>query len=128
MIDWILIERLIFFPVGLALGMIAVYFGFTYVGFGILVGFIIPIYAHLRGEPVYTLTFGFGLAAISLLGFFVSLYFANEYSMSFQELDKARHLPKYIRRAPYFSVSGLTSSLVIICYCMVRRWSGSDAA
>jgi hypothetical protein len=122
MIDWILFERLLFLPVGLALGAIAVYFGFTYVGIGIIAGFAIPVYAHLRGEPAYTLTFGFALATISLVSFSVSIYFANKYGMSFQELDEARHLPKYIRRAPYISVFGLTSSIVTISYCMVRRW------
>lgn len=126
MIDWIFFGRLLFLPIGLTIGVIAIYFDYTYVGIGILTGFTIPIYTRLHGEQ-YALTFGFTLAAISLVGFSVSIYYTNKYGMSFQELGKAFHLPKYIRRAPFISVAGLTSSIVTISYCLVRRWWGTKA-
>ncbi len=121
------LDRLLFLPVALALAWMAFSLDLTYLGIGVLAGTAIPVFDWLRGgDHELSLPLAAVFAVIAGIFFILSWYFSHQYGISFVELSEARHLPRIIRRAPYFCVATLTTSIVTFAYLMLRNWASSE--
>jgi hypothetical protein len=115
-------ERILFFPIAAASALIAWYVGFGYVGLGILVGIAVPLFGLIRGENIYyKFETGAVLSAIGAGCYIGALYLSRKHGMSFEELDAARSLPKFLRRLPYYGIVFSISGIVVMVFDVLGR-------
>lgn len=102
---------------GVALAAIALFSGLNYVGFGILVGGALAFLMIREGMPSKSLIdvggVIFALGCMCLLGAYCVAW---KNGITFEELDSARAVPKYLRRLPYYGVVGITISVVMVVF------------
>jgi hypothetical protein len=117
-----MLDRLLFFPVAIAIGLGASYLGFNYVGVGVLAAIAVLVFSGLRGEsfaPAFET--GTALTALGLACFWGGYFYARKHGMSLEELDAARNVPKFLRRLPYYGIAAITMGVVLIVLDFANR-------
>ena len=117
-----MLERLAFIPVAIVLASIAIYFDFTYVGFGVLIGITLPFCWALNGEKIIpSIELGGLIGLIGLACYIAAKYVALKNGLTLEELDAARKYSKFIRRLPYYSITAITTGLVLVIMGVLKK-------
>lgn len=117
-----MLDRLLFLPVAIAVGLGAAYLNLGYAGLGVLVAVAILTLCALRGKsfaPAFET--GSVLVGIGLACYWGGYFYARQHGMSLDELDAARNFPKYLRRLPYYGVTAITMGVGLIVLDIANR-------
>jgi hypothetical protein len=114
-------DQIYFYGLCIAFAVIAIYFDLSYFGQGVLVGTGVAVAVTVGSEPPIELALV--SCVIGLIFLAMAYYFATEYGMSFEMLDKTRSVGKFIRRLPYYAIAASTIGILLVAYYTLGKLS-----
>src|SRR5450830_704770 len=110
-----MIESFIFLPIALLVGFLAFHFHLSYITYSILIAISILVFDLIRGRNgMFEPQVGYGFLALGFALLLFAYFVSNNYSISFDELDHAKYLPKIVRHLPSLSIASITMGTVIV--------------
>ena len=112
--------RLLFLPIAVVIVGLSSFLGFSYLGFGILIGIVVALFSLFWKKQSRPIEFGLIALCIAAIALFAASYFSLKHGLSFEALSHARNFSRLVRSLPHIAVSFASGGLIMCAYAYYK--------